>query len=172
MARRKLDVMLTCCIVLMCFIHSGITKSFVIIEGECLDSTIEDREERAHVVVSARVLELFKNRRDSTYSANIQIKRVFKGNEIISGIPHLKISHKSVYGNYNKVVKLVGLGNSEICDSDVMKRDSKIFFLDYSEKARALEVTSSVIPISMYYLKRVEAAVHSKYSHIRLHKNT
>jgi hypothetical protein len=155
--------LLTYWILLICFIHSGITKSFVIIEGEeCLESTIEDKEKRADVVASAKVLEVFKNRRDNTYSANIQIKRVFKGDGIIDGIPHLKLSHKSAYGNYNKVIKITGLGNTEICDSDVMKRDSKIFFLDYSEKARVLEVKSSVISISMYNLKRVEASVRSK----------
>ncbi|XP_053379585.1 agrin-like isoform X3 [Mercenaria mercenaria] len=151
----------TCCLLLVYFIHFGITQNVVSIEGECLESTVENKENNADVVVSAKVLELFKTRRKTTYSANIQIKRVFKGDEIIMSIPHLKVSHRSITGNYNKVVKLTGLGTSDICHSDVMKGDSKIFFLDYSVKARALKVMSSVMPISMYNLKRVEAAVRN-----------
>lgn len=140
------------------------TSSLVRIDGECLDSSIETRDQESSVVVSAKVLELFGNKLNPTYSANIQIKRVFKGELIVTNIPHLKFTHRSVTGNYNKVVKVIGLGNSSICTSDVVTRDAKIFFLDYIENARVLGIKSSVLPISIYNLKRVEAAANGEHT--------
>lgn len=132
-------------------------------DTDCVLEAIETRETRASVVLSAKVLDIFKTRRTVSYSANIQVKRVFKGEDIVTGITPMKVSHRSVYGNYNKVVKLTGLGNVDICDSDVIKGDTKIFFLGYNDTERVLSVKFSVLQISMYNLKRVEASVKSKY---------
>lgn len=133
------------------------TISTVLID-KCIEDDIAVRESRANVVTSAKVLNVTQYQK-GTYSAIVQIKRVIKGDAFVTTVPHYGTSQGRVAENYHKVVKIDGFGNEEFCDNDVNVGDTKIFLLDYNEKRRALQLDSSVVPISVYHLMKIEAAV-------------
>lgn len=141
--------------------------------------SLERHEELVPIVVSAHVIRVLENGSDArgalgkrfvrsaklgfNYSAVVQIKRVFKGNDVISSISPVAKTN-GPFGNYNKKVRVLGFraSSDSTCVSDVRKGDTKIFFLDYSRDTGELKLHPPIVPLSVYHLDRVEAAVKGK----------
>ena len=127
----------------------------------CNEESIETREKKASVIITAKVLNLMLDPNDNDLSiAKIQIKRVFKGPEIIHAIADER-SNVVSEDSYNKVISIHGIGEHSICESSVEKGDTRIFMLNL-EYFGNLRLSSSVIHISAYTLDRTDAAVNGK----------
>ena len=127
----------------------------------CVEDPIEEREQKCIVIVSAKVLNKEPDPKNNELEiAHIQIKRVFKGGDVIDAIDDERANVISK-GRFNKVIPIHGIGERSICESSVDKGDTRIFMLDL-EYFGNLRISSSVIPISSYNLDRTDAAVTGK----------
>ena len=127
----------------------------------CKEESIETREKKASVIITAKVLNLMLDPNDNDLRiAKIQIKRVFKGSEIIHAIADERPNAVSD-DSYNKVISFHGIGERSICENSVEKGDTRIFMLNL-EYFGNLRLSSSVIHISAYTLDRTDAAVNGK----------
>ena len=127
----------------------------------CKEEPIETREKKASVIITAKVLNLMLDPNDDSLSiAKIQIKRVFKGSEIIHAIADERPNAVSD-DSYNKVISIHGIGERSICENSVEKGDTRIFMLNL-EYFGNLRLSSSVIHISAYTLDLTDAAVNGK----------
>ena len=129
---------------------------------ECIKESIEVREKRASVIITAKVLNLMSDPNDNDLSiAKVQIKRVFKGSDIIHAVAEERPNMVSE-DSYNKVIAIHDIGDSSICESSVNIGDTRIFMLKL-EYFGNLRISSSVIRISAYSLDRTNAAVKGKW---------
>ena len=127
----------------------------------CKEEPIETREKKASVIITAKVMILMLDPNDNDLRiAKIQIKRVFKGSEIIHAIADERPNAVSD-DSYNKVISIHGIGERSICENSVEKGDTRIFMLNL-EYFGNLRLSSSVIHISAYTLDRTDAAVNGK----------
>ena len=136
--------------------------------GNCVDPSVEERTLSADVIFTATVFKLYQEVKvDDMYTGEVQVKRVYKGESTVSAIEGLNLDTRATRArseNYNKVVRITGLGDPDICVSSVRVRDTKVFFLKTdTEGGGDLRLSSSVIYISGYTLKQVDAAVNRKY---------
>ena len=130
-------------------------------EDTCEEDSIEVREKRASVIITAKVLKLMLDPNDNDLSiAKVQIKRVFKGYDIIHAVAGERANFVPE-DSYNKVISVHGIGESSICESSVNRGDTRIFMLNL-EYFGNLRISSSVIRISAYTLDRTNAAVKGK----------
>ena len=87
--------------------------------------SVYNRTAFADVVVSAHVLRTFKAREfrtaAETYSSEVKILDVYKGNNLLRKIPVTRIHHK----HYN----ISNFGDRKMCYADVMEGESYILFL-------------------------------------------
>lgn len=127
----------------------------------CKDEPLEIREQKASVIVTAKVLHQERDPYNKSLSvAKIQIKRVFKGIDIIAAIDDERPKSNSE-DSFNKVIPIYGIGERSICVSSVNTGDTRIFMLNL-EYFGNLRICSSIIPISAYTLDRTDAAVKGK----------
>ena len=133
----------------------------------CIEESLEVREKRASVIITAKVLNLMIDPNDNDLSiAKVQIKRVFKGSDIIHAVADERPNMVSE-DSYNKVIAIHGIGESSICVSVVKTGDTRIFMLKL-EYFGNLRISSSVIRISAYTLDRTNAAVKGKWFFLEL----
>ena len=127
----------------------------------CIEESIENREKRASVIITAKVLNLMLDPNDNDLSiAKVQIKRVFKGHDIINAVAGER-ANSVPEDSYNKVISIHRIGESSICESSVKRGDTRIFMLNL-EYFGNLRISSSAIRISAYTLDRTNAAVRGK----------
>ena len=130
----------------------------------CLAPPMEVRERTADVIFTAKVLNLFQMVQvDGLYSGEVQVKRVYKGDNIVMQMKTLKRDARA-FRNYNKVLRVTGLGDPSICDSGVREKDTKIFFLKTDTETGDLRLSAPIIHMSSYTLKKVDAAVKREYA--------
>ena len=124
----------------------------------CIEDPLEIREQKSIVVISGKVLkkELDPNE-NHLEIAHVQIKRVFKGTDVVDAISDERPNVISD-GSFNKVIPIYGIGEATICKSSVNKGDTRIFMLNL-EYFGNLRISSSIIRISSYNLDRTDAAV-------------
>jgi len=134
----------------------------------CDGVTLENHEERADVIFTAYVINVTSVTNFSNdFSAKLRIKRVFKGNTILalnfinsmklrsSQQPNIRTSD-----TYNAVVDVNGFGVfSAKCGTLVRQGDTRIIFTTFNAARRRLTLSAPVVPISVYFLDRVDHAV-------------
>ena len=96
--------------------------------------SVYNRTAFADVVLSAHVIRTFKAREfrtaAQTYSAEVKIMDIYKGNNLLRNLP-VKVKEPKVYNISN-------FGDRKMCYADVMEGDSYIFFLTtYKERLSA-----------------------------------
>lgn len=149
--------------------------SFTIDRKLCNGISLERHEELVPIVISAHVINVTDSGNNDViidsesvtspeYSALVQIKRVFKGNDLISKIPPV-LPKNGLFSNYNKKITVYGFHSNGdfVCVSDIRKGDTRILFLDYSDVTQELELHPPIVPLSLYHLDRVGAAVKGKF---------
>lgn len=127
----------------------------------CIEEPLETREQKATVVVTAKVLDVGPDPYNEKLKvANVQVKRVFKGTDVVFAISDERSGVVSE-DTFNKVIPIYGIGETTICHSNVNEGDTKIFMLNL-EYFGNLRISSSIIPISSYNLDKTDAAVRGK----------
>lgn len=121
----------------------GITESRRRNPGsECIDGRHAFHEITADVVLTGTVKRLYGVREGQLYAGEVQVKRVMKGMNI----------------NVGESLLVEGFGNSDVCESNVKVRDSKVFLLNQLPTGR-FKLNSSLLHINVPNLERVAAAV-------------
>ena len=130
--------------------------------GKChdLEKNLETREETANAVFTGTVRDIFPDyQHPNMLKAEVEIKRVFKGTNVILNAPHT---------HHKKRVVVDGLGDPFICHSMVRKHDSRIFLVNKNGNGE-LRLNSSLVRITLNNLEQAESAVKGKlYSLISL----
>ena len=88
------------------------------------------------------------------YKGEVEIKRVFKGDNVISAMP-AQFIHR------HKMVMVDGFGDPHICESKVLMHDTRIFLLSKAANGD-LKLNSSVVRVTLNNLNRADAAVAGK----------
>lgn len=136
-------------------------------QRKCHDESLETRENLADIIFTGTVV---KTHRDlvprgrgprsaskGTYKAEIQIKRLMKGDLSFN----------------NQVVLVDGFGNPRVCHSNVKERDTRIFMVNeilhsnYSHPI--LKLNSSMVRVTIQNLEKTIAAVRGKVRLFQLH---
>ena len=138
--------------------------------ADCHDEkTLEEREEMANVVVTGTVKKIMPPddsnisgmQRDgggqATYKSEIEIKRVFKGDDMVNELASVFIDPV----RHHKMVMVEGFGDPHICENQVHLADTKIFLLTKGYNG-ALKLNSSILPITLTNLDYTEAVVKSE----------
>ena len=123
--------------------------------GKChdLEKNLETREETANAVFTGTVRDVYPDyQHPSMLKAEVEIKRVFKGSNVVLNAPH--VHHK-------RRVVVDGLGDPHICHSMVRKHDSRIFLVNKNGNGE-LRLNSSLVRITLNNLEQAESAVKGK----------
>lgn len=110
--------------------------------------TVEDREEMAQIIFTGTVRKIYRigTDRTSNYNAIVQLKKVIKCKlDVISA----------------DFVAVIGLGNKDMCESDVKERDTRIFLVSVL-KENFFRLNSSLLRIGRDNLDMVSDAVQGK----------
>ncbi len=129
--------------------------------GKChdLEKNLESREELANAVFTGTVRDVVPDyQHPSMFKGEVEIKRVFKGGNVIRTAPH--VHHK-------RRVMVDGLGDPHICHSMVRKHDSRIFMVNANGHGD-LRLNSSLVRITLNNLEHAESAVKGEFSLISL----
>ncbi|CAL1276407.1 unnamed protein product [Larinioides sclopetarius] len=108
---------------------------------ECPEERLKVRENMADVVLTGTVRRLYGGQ-EGLYSGEVLVKRVVKGDHLRPG----------------ESLLVEGFGNSDICTSKVIVRDSKIFLLSQLETGR-FRLNSSMVRINAPNLDKITATV-------------
>ncbi|XP_054721708.1 agrin-like [Uloborus diversus] len=108
---------------------------------ECPEERLKVRESAADIVLTGTLKRLYSGQGD-LYSGEVQVKRVIKGD-------HLKAGESLI---------VEGFGNSDICTSKPILKDSKIFLLSQLQTGR-FRLNSSLIQINIANLEKIAATV-------------
>ena len=128
----------------------------------CHEKALEAREEEANVVMTGTVRELYPDRlHPNTYRGEVEIKRVFKGDNVIATIPGLGHGHRGRF--FRKMVVVDGFGDPSICDSKIRRLDTRIFLL--SKDGRELKLKSSPVRLTLPNIEQADAAVKGRYTY-------
>ena len=127
----------------------------------CMDyhKALELREEEANAIFTGTVKELYPDwDHPDMYKGEIEIKRVFKGNNVIKSLP-------GITGNfmYKKKVMVDGLGDPHICDSNVRKYDTRIFMVRKNGNGE-LRLNSSLVRLTLNTIDQTDAAVKGEFT--------
>ncbi len=129
-------------------------------ECEDLNDGLEKREEKANVVFTGTVKHLYKDYdHPDMYKGEVEIKRIFKGNNVIGQLPGMVPRGRPFY--YKKKVMVDGFGDPHICESDVRKYDTRIFMADKLRNGE-LRLKSSLVRLTLNNLEHADAAVKGK----------
>lgn len=123
--------------------------------GKChdLEKNLETREEVANAVFTGTVRELYPDyQHPNMWKGEVEIKRVFKGGNVILNAPH---------AHHKKRVVVDGLGDPHICHSMARKHDSRIFLVNTNGHGE-LRLNSSLVRITLNNLEQAESAVKGK----------
>ena len=124
---------------------------------ECSKKSIERAEEDANVIFTGTIRDLYKDwDHPKMLKANVEVKRVMKGNNVINTIPAVASSNNLPWGR--KTVAVDGIGDPHICDSFARKYDTRIFLLVKDEQG-ALKLNSSLVRLTLNNIIRADAAV-------------
>ncbi|XP_035225332.1 agrin-like [Stegodyphus dumicola] len=118
---------------------------------ECPEERLKIRESMADVVLTGTVKRLYGGQ-DDQYSGEVLVKRVVKGD-------HLRAGESLI---------VEGFGNEDICVSNVLMKDSKIFLLSQLQTGR-FKLNSSMLQINIPNLDKVTATVKGKQIIYPLH---
>ncbi|XP_052235644.1 agrin-like isoform X3 [Dreissena polymorpha] len=151
---------------LLFFIQFDIT---VIVSCYCGGKSLERIENTASIVISGHVKEILDERYEG-YAAHLEVKRVFKGNDLVNKVVNssenqlsLDVPQKILFSeNYNKILLVSGfrLSNDSDCQSHIKKGDTRIFFLEHTTTPdHALNLIPPIVAMSMYYIQRINAAI-------------
>ena len=143
------------------------------------EMNLEEREQMANVVVTGTVKKVMSedgtdfniqrddspnggrkntnNKEGATYKSEIEIKRVFKGDEVVDGVANVYRDPVRLH----KMVTVEGFGDPHICASQVHVADTKIFLLTKGYNGQ-LRLNSSILPITLTNLDYTEAVVKSE----------
>lgn len=121
---------------LSCFVQSRRRRY-----RECLEERLKIREGAADVVLTSTVKRLYSGLGD-LYSGEVLVKRVVKGDYIKAG----------------ETLIIEGFGNKDICSSQAIAKDSKIFLLSQLQTGR-FKLNSSVIQVNLPNLDKITATV-------------
>ena len=97
----------------------------------------------------------------SMMKAQVEVKRVMKGNNIINTLPGVVPSYRSRSPWNRRVVMVDGIGDPDICDSLARRHDTRIFMLDKDTKGE-LKLKSSLVRLTLNNINRADAAVEDK----------
>lgn len=111
---------------------------------ECTEERLKVREGAADVILTGTIKRLYSGLADLN-SGEVLVKRVMKGDYIKAG----------------ETLIVEGFGNKEICASQAIEKDSKIFLLSQLQTGR-FRLNSSVIQINLPNLDKMTATVKSK----------
>lgn len=126
----------------------------------CRDLTkdVERREEEANVIFTGTVKALYDDYyHPGTYKGEVEIKRVFKGENEISILGGLR----GPVNFYRQKVIVEGLGDPDICFSDVRRYDTRIFMVTKMSNGE-LKLNSSLMRVTLNNLEKADAAVKGK----------
>lgn len=112
---------------------------------ECSEERLKVRESAADVVLTGTVKRLYGAQHADLYSGEVLVKRVVKGDHIKAG----------------ETLIVEGFGNKEICTSQTIPKDSKIFLLSQLQTGR-FRLNSSMIQINSPNLDKMTATVKGK----------
>lgn len=111
---------------------------------ECPEERLKIRETMADVVVTGTVKRLYSTR-DDVYSGEVLVKRVVKGGHLRAG----------------ESLLVEGFGNADLCMSNAVVKDSKIFLLSQLDTGR-FRLNSSMVQINAPNLDKITATVKGK----------
>ncbi len=126
--------------------------------GKChdLEKQLEEREEQANVVFTGTIKDISPDyQHPKMFKSLVEVKRVFKGNNIITDVPRDHSYHR-------KMVTVEGLGDPKICHSNPRKYDTRIFLVNKNGHGD-LRLNSSLIRITLQNLAMTDSAVKGKY---------
>ncbi|XP_076451600.1 agrin-like isoform X2 [Babylonia areolata] len=129
--------------------------------ADCHDSekSLEAREEMANVVLTGTVKKLeVMGSNAGLYKGEIEIKRVFKGNDVVNQVANIVIDPV----RNHKMVMVEGFGDPHICHSQVHVSDTKIFLLNKGYNGE-LKLNSSILNVILVNLDHMEAVVKRKH---------
>ncbi|XP_070184954.1 agrin-like [Littorina saxatilis] len=116
----------------------------------------------ANVVFSGTVKKVMADSPDdnksSMYKGEIEIKRVFKGNDIVNEVANVFFDQV----RNHKMVMVDGFGDPHICESKIHSGDTKIFMLNKGYNGE-LRLNSSIMPITLTNLEYTEAVVKPSF---------
>ena len=128
----------------------------------CDEAPLEKREEEANVVFTGTVRHLYPdNDHPNQMKAQVEIKRVMKGNNIIRTMPGMGGRQRW----QRRLVYVDRIGDPDICDSYARKFDTRIFLTDKGENGE-LKLKSSLVRLTLNNLDRADAAVKGKYLYL------
>lgn len=122
----------------------------------CLQKSIEKAEEEANVIFTGTIRDL---RTDTSHpdmkKAQVEVKRVMKGYNVISALPQEFISRR-------KTITVDGIANPTICDSYARKYDTRIFLANKGLNGE-LQLNSSLVRLTLNNIIRADAAVQGMF---------
>ena len=124
---------------------------------ECLKQSLERAEEAANVIFTGTIRDLYKDwQHPDMLKANVEVKRVMKGTNVINTIPTVDTPNSLPWGR--KTVVVDGIGDPGICESFARKYDTRIFLLIKGENGE-LKLNSSLVRLTLNNIIRADAAV-------------
>ncbi|CAC5391138.1 unnamed protein product [Mytilus coruscus] len=149
-------------------IHFSVLHTFFLIlsfcfvvgntKNGCKEKSLEDREEEAHIVVTATVKNLMLDmNHPGMVMGEVEIKRVFKGGALLNNFikpTRNRIRHRRLHQR----IQVEGFRDPKICDSDIRRSDTRILLLNENGNGH-LKLNSSVLRINMINLDYTSAVV-------------
>ena len=121
----------------------------------CHEMTIEKAEEEANVIFTGTIRDIMlDNEHPNMKKAQVEVKRVMKGYNIIKTIP-------SEFPSRRKMVMVEGIDDPHICHSSARKYDTRIFLVNKGHTGE-LKLNSSLVRITLNNIIRADAAVKGK----------
>ncbi|XP_064610786.1 agrin-like isoform X2 [Liolophura sinensis] len=149
----------------------------------CNENTLESREDLANVILSGTVKKLYPNGHPGMMKGDIEVKRIFKGFNVINELTNDYKNSLSNARNYRELtvdrnqnraanaikdgapkrgshlmLTVDGFGDPELCDTKVNKFDTRIFLLTKGNNGE-LKLNSSVVRVTLRNLEHADAVV-------------
>ena len=122
----------------------------------CRELPFERAEEEANVIFTGTIRDLMLDiEHPMMKKAQVEVKRVMKGDNIIKTIP-------SEYPSRHKMVMVGGINDPSICHSSAAKLDTRIFLVNKGDNGE-LKLNSSLVRITLNNIFRADAAVMGKF---------
>lgn len=152
----------------------------------CNENTLESREELANVILSGTVKKLYPNGHPGMMKGDIEVKRIFKGFNVINELTNDYKNSLSNARNYRELavdrnknraanaikdgvpkrgsqlmLTIDGFGDPKLCDTKVNKFDTRIFLLTKGDNGD-LKLNSSVVRVTLRNLEHADAVVKGR----------
>ena len=142
---------------------TALFKSAVLADSghsECVRKSIERAEADASVIFTGTIRDLYNDvAHPNMLKANVEVKRVMKGLNIVNTMSTLDSSSVVVWGR--RLVVVDGIADPTICESFARKFDTRIFLLKNASD-HELKLNSSLVRLTLNNIIRTDAAVHGE----------